>query len=170
MEESQKKVAEALRQAIQAEVEGQHFYRMAATSTDDPKGKKVFAKLASDEALHEGWLRAHHESFVKNGVPAPGVKIEQPDDMGGSSPIFSDAIKARIRSAHFEMTALSVGVQLEMSAVKFYRQAAQEATDPLIREFFRELERWETLHYGALLRQQDELKESYWSASGFSPF
>jgi len=170
MEESKKKVAEALRQAILAEVEGQHFYRMAAQSTDDPKGKDVFGKLANDEVLHEQYLRAHYESFVKHGVPDAGVKLASPADLGSSSPIFSDALKGRIRSAHFEMTALSVGVQLEMNAVKFYRQASQEATDPLLREFFRELERWESLHYQALLTQQDELKEDYWSASGFSPF
>lgn len=170
MDQSKKKVAEALKQAILAEVEGQHFYRMAAQSTDDPKGKEVFGKLADDEVLHEKYLRAHYESFVKDGVPAPDVKLAKPDELGDTSPIFSEALKGRIKGAHFEMTALSVGVQLEMNAVKFYRQASQDAGDPLLKEFFRELERWESLHYQALLTQQDELKEDYWSSSGFSPF
>lgn len=170
MDASKEKVAEALKKAIIAEIEGQHFYRMAASSTEDPKGKEVFGKLANDEVLHEQWLRAHYESFVNSGKPDPNVKLSAFEEFTGKSPIFSDALKARIKSAHFEMTAVSVGIQLEMSAVKFYRAASQDTEDPLLKAFFRELEKWEQHHYNALLLQQDELKQDYWTASGFSPF
>lgn len=35
---------------------------------------------------------------------------------------------------------------------------------------YTELAEWESGHYEALTRQQEELKEDYWSAGGFSPF
>jgi hypothetical protein len=34
--------------------------------------------------------------------------------------------------------------------------------------FYRELVQWERGHHDALLRQQEMLKEAYWSASGFA--
>ena len=170
MDEAMKNVVEALRKAIQAEIEGQHFYRMAARSTEDPRGREVFEQLAEDEVSHEQFLRAHHDHIIEKGTPDPNAKLGTATSLPESSPIFSDAIKSRIASAHYEMTALSVGIQLELSAVKFYKQASQQATDPLIRQQFRELSEWESGHYQALLRQQEELKGDYWASSNFSPY
>jgi len=170
MDESMKKVVEALREAIQAEVEGQHFYRMAAASTQDPKGKEVFEKLAQDEVTHEKFLKAHYASMLETGKLAEGAKLPAATAYDGSSPIFSDAIKNRVEDAHYEMTALSVGIQLELSAIKFYKQASQIATDPVLKQYFLELSNWESGHYQALLVQQDALKEDYWRSSNFSPF
>lgn len=170
MDEAMKKVAQALAKAIQAEIEGQHFYRMAARSTDDPRGREVFERLAEDEVAHERFLRAHLEAIVETGAPSKHASLGSPEPFAASSPIFSEALRARIGEAHYEMTALSVGIQLELTAVKFYARASEETRDPLLRDQFRQLSEWESGHYDALLRQQDELREDYWSAGGFSPF
>jgi len=170
MDDAMKKAAEALRKAIQAEIEGQHFYRMAARSTEDPRGREVFEKLARDEVAHEKFLRAHYDHIVEKGTPDPDARLAEATTFAESSPIFSDAIRSRIESAHYEMTALSVGIQLELSAVSFYKQASQQTSDPLLRRQFQELSAWESGHYQALLRQQEELKEDYWASSNFTPF
>ena len=68
------------------------------------------------------------------------------------------------------MTALAVGMQLELTAEKFYAKCAAESDDPLAKKFFQELAEWEAGHYAALARQQEELKEDYWSGGGFAPF
>jgi hypothetical protein len=39
-----------------------------------------------------------------------------------------------------------------------------------MKDFYSRLARWETGHYHALLKQQEELKEDFWSANGFTPF
>ncbi|MBW2264044.1 MAG: ferritin family protein [Deltaproteobacteria bacterium] len=170
MDDAMKKVVEALRKAIQAEIEGQHFYRMASRSTDDPRGREVFEQLAQDEVDHEKFLRAHYDHIIEKGTPSPDAKLGTPKTLPESSPIFSDAIKSRIEHAHYEMTALSVGIQLELSAVKFYKQAAGQTADPLLKQQFRDLSEWESGHYQALLRQQEELKEDYWASSNFAPY
>jgi rubrerythrin len=153
--------------AIQAEIEGQHFYRMAASTTKDPRGREVFEMLAGDEEAHESFLRAHYESIIETGSPDATAKLGKPTDPG---PIFSTALRTRIKEAHFEMTALSIGIQLELTAQRFYRTAADETRDPLLKRTFRELADWEQGHMNALVRQQEDLKEDYWSAAGFSPF
>lgn len=164
------RLAGALKEAIQAEIEGQHFYRMAARSTDDPRGREVFERLAQDEVAHERFLRAHHDSILRSGKPDEGARLGTATDLSGSSPIFSEALRSRIGEAHFEMTALSVGIQLELTAEKFYRRTSEQTPDPLLKQQFLELAEWEAGHMRALLAQQEELKEDYWAASGFSPF
>ena len=68
------------------------------------------------------------------------------------------------------MSALSIGIQLELDAMNFYKAQADAAEDDVVRGFFHELAEWETGHYQALLTQQGELKEDYWAAGGFAPF
>ncbi|MFH1755171.1 MAG: hypothetical protein ABIA59_05655 [Candidatus Latescibacterota bacterium] len=68
------------------------------------------------------------------------------------------------------MTALSIGIQLEMSAVNFYTGEAEISTDPQIKSFYMELAEWERGHLHALQTQADSLREDYWSEGGFSPF
>ncbi|NMB74197.1 MAG: ferritin family protein [Myxococcales bacterium] len=160
----------ALRQAVQAEIQGQHFYLMAARSTEDPKGREVFERLAAEEALHQDFLRRQHQSLQATGRADPSLRLSPPDPPAGPDPIFSPALHERVGQAHFEMTALAVGIQLEQNAERFYREQAKSSRDEALRAFFERLATWEAGHYRALLTQQDALQKDYWSAGGFAPF
>lgn len=170
MDKATKRIAEGLLKAIQLEVDGQHFYRMAVKSTTDAKGREVFERLAEEEQEHLSFLRTQYKSILETGAPNKEVKLGSPADLSGTSPVFSDQIQTRLREAHYEMSALSIGIQLELSAIKFYRAEAEAVTDPTVRSFYTELAEWESGHYNALLRQQEMLKEDYWHAGGFYPF
>ena len=170
MDDAVKKAAAGLRAAIQAEIEGEHFYRMAALSTTDPKGKEVFTQLAEEERDHQRLLREQLKSVLETGAAAADIDVGSAPSLGEPSPIFSEAIRARLADAHFEMTALSVGIQLELAAERYYRQTAEDVGDEGLKRLYTQLADWEAGHYSALLRQQEELKEDYWHASGFAPF
>ena len=170
MEDSTKRVLEGLRQAMRTETDGYHFYSLAAEKVQDEKGRQVFGQLAEDELSHLAFLRSQYRELQETGRPDPRAKLGNRADLSGNSPIFSPSIKARIADAHFEMSALSIGIQLELSSEQFYRRQADESKDIAVQAFFLELAEWEANHYQALLRQQEELKESYWSAGGFAPF
>ena len=170
MDEATKHITDGLFRAIQAEGDGEHFYRMAAGSVADPKGKEVFEMLAREELDHQRFLKAQYKSFAEAGRPDASVKLGQKADLSGESPIFSSGLRARVHEAHFEMSALSIGIQLELNAMKFYQDQADAASDQAVRSFFTELAEWESGHYHALLRQQEALKEDYWSAADFSPY
>jgi rubrerythrin len=161
------RIADGLVKAIAAEREGQHFYRMAAAATEDRQGKQTFQELAAAELQHEEFLKAQYDAIVRTGKPDPGVKLASPRQF--THPFFSRDLLKRAASAHYEMTALSIGIQLEMSAIGFYQAEAQAAEDLTIRGFYGTLVLWEQGHLGALQRQAEELKEEYWGASGFSP-
>ena len=170
MNDAQQSIARALEHALKAESDGRHFYSMAARTTDDPKGREAFLLLAEEEESHFSFLLAHHKAVVETGKLAENVSLGKPRDWTATGPIFSDAIRARLKEAHFEMTALSVGMQLELSSIQFYEEQAGKAGDPSLKAFYGELAAWERLHYEALQRQQDDLKQDYWSANAFAPF
>ncbi len=164
------KLQEALKRAIEAEIEGQHFYRMAAASTTDAKGKEVFEGLAAEEFHHAEFLKAQLRSLQTKGTVDTSMALGNPKRLSDAYPIFSEQIKQRAADAHFEMTALSVGVQLEENAIRFYKDQAIAASEQDVKRFFLELADWETGHYSALLRQQELLRDSYWTENRFSPF
>ena len=170
MDQVTARMAEGLKQAIQSEGDGYHFYTLAAQNTADEQGRRVFEQLAREELDHLRFLRAHYTAILETGQLSPDAKLGPKADLSATSPIYSAAIRERLGEAHAEMSALSIGIQLEQSAARFYREMAEEAQDPQVAGFFNELADWESGHYHALLRQQDLLRDDYWSTGGFSPF
>jgi rubrerythrin len=169
-DENQKRVLRGLIVAMQAEREGHYFYKMAASATEDPKGREVFTRLADEEIDHFEFLRAHHKSILETGRIDAAARLGAPADLSGASPIFSPRLRDRLKDAHYEMTALAVAAQLERDAELYYRGEAQAAADPAVKALFLELAAWEARHYAAITAQEDELKEGYWAESGFAPF
>ncbi|HOX42076.1 MAG TPA: ferritin family protein [Myxococcota bacterium] len=167
---TRRRLAEGLARAMQAEVDGHHFYRLAAQSTPDPKGREVFEQLAREEHDHFDFLKAQQRAILETGQPDAHAHLGSQAALEGPSPIFSEGFRARIKEAHFEMTALSVAIQLEESSFKFYDAQAAKAKGPAVKAFFRQLADWERRHHAALQRQHEAYKEEYWHASGFSPF
>ncbi len=170
MANNKKALAEGLLKAIKAERYGHSFYLMAAKSTEDAKGRKVFETLAREELDHMQFLKKQYRSILKTGRPDKSLKLGSQADLSGVSPIFSDELRSRIKDANFEMTSLSIGIQLEHDAMNYYREQSEAVDDPTMKDFYAKLADWETGHYQALLRQQEELKEDFWSSGGFSPF
>jgi len=165
-----KEMAEGLLKAIEAERYGQTFYRMAAKSTSDPKGREVFETLANEEKEHEQFLTAQYRAILETGAPDTSVSLGVMTDLGGDSPIFSEEIRKNIGNADEEMTALSVAIQLENSAVEFYKELAVKAGEGPLRTFYKRSSDWELGHYYALLKQEEMLKSEYWAEAGFEPF
>ena len=159
---------EVLTDAIRAEVEGHSFYLMAAGTTSDSQGKEVFERLAREELDHAAFLRSQYDSLNATGRVAD-AKLGVPEVPAGST-IFSDELRGRISEANFEITALSIGAQLEKSAMAFYRQQAEASDDLVVAAFFKELEEWERGHYRLLTAELASLQQDFWSTNRFSPF
>jgi rubrerythrin len=170
MEKVTREILEGMKKAIQGERTGHEFYKMAAKNTKDPTGKKVFEQLAQEEAEHLTFLTAQYKSFLDAGKLDKKVKLPKPAQLDRNNPIFSVDFKKRLKQAHFEMSALSVAVQLELNGINHYRAEARKATNPDIKHFYEELVAWETGHYDAFVQEQQQLQEDYWSEAGFAPF
>ena len=154
--------------ALRAERDGHQFYLTASSQSEDRGAKELFEQLAGEERRHLDALRKEYRSLLDGAGWDPSI------DLGDrwsppASGIFSEDFRRRIGEAHFEMSALSIGILLEKNAEAFYRKAAEEETDPAARRFLGELADWERGHYEMLLREDEALRDDYWNANRFSP-
>ena len=159
----------ALKKAMEAEMTGHHFYLNAAETTKDEQGKKTFFRLAKEELQHFNYLKKQYKSVLDSGSFDLSEPMEADSEARAGGPIFSAELRARIKKSHFEVSALGVGMQLELNAVNFYRQCANDADDSEVKEFFTGLVKWEQGHYNGFAEELETLKEEYWQANDFIP-
>jgi rubrerythrin len=169
MDRSNKRILQGLKIAIEAELTGHEFYKNAAKSTKDPKGRETFSKMAQEEMGHFNYLRHQYRSVLETGGYDLSKKLEKRSSRHALGPIFSKEIKSRIKSSHFEVSALSIGMKLEQDAMKFYRSCAEKAQSADVKVFYNELADWEESHYQAFKNQLQMLKEEYFQANNFIP-
>lgn len=100
-------------------------------------------------------------------MAANELPFTQTGDVVGTRRIVSDSSVRRIRGRHLEVAALTIGTLLERQAFEFYTRQAEVSQDVNVREFFLELANWEEGHYRMLLREDEALKEQYWSENQF---
>ncbi|HEX7401083.1 MAG TPA: ferritin family protein [candidate division Zixibacteria bacterium] len=161
-----------VQEAIRVENDGYQFYRLAEEKTKDAKGKEVFASLAQDETNHMRILKSLYQSVKEKGEFHFDERKDIKHLLEGTSesPIFSKEFKNRLNQAHFEMTALSIGILLEKNSIDFYKKAAQESKNKDVKMLFNYLAEWEGEHLRALVNQQKLLQQDYWTEARFYPF
>jgi len=164
----QSKAIEGLKIALQTELNGIEFYRMAAEKTGDAKGKQVFQMLADDEIKHFKALQKQYASLLDNDE-WQHVELGKIPTYGGENPIFSPELKNRVGEMHFEVSALSIGALLESNSIDFYRKMKEKNDDPSAKALYGQLQHWEENHLEAITKQLEILKEDYWAEQRFSP-
>ena len=170
MEKQIEEILQGLKTAIEAELTGHEFYKNAAKNTDDPMGKETFTRMAEEEMGHFNYLRHQYKSVLEKGDYDFSKKLMKKEHKHAESPIFSNEIKNRIKDSHFEVSALTIGMKLELDAVNFYRSCAQKAQSEEAKQFYNELAEWEQDHYRAFESALNLLKEDYFQANSFVPF
>ena len=169
MTTSQEEILKGLRTAMEAEIFGHNFYKNASLNTTDSLGRETLARMAEEELGHFNYLRTQYKSVMEKGEYTFSPNLVLAHQKQAGNPIFSDEIKKRVKDSHFEVSVLSIGMKLELEAVKFYRQCAQKASEEEARQFYNELAEWEEDHYRAFEQQLDQMKEDYFQANNFVP-
>jgi rubrerythrin len=166
---NRKIVLEAIKTAIITELRGYEIYKAAAERATDPSAKLMFKKLADDERHHKEFLEKNFHSVLEKGewaVPATPENLTPLDD----SDIVNPDFLKRVKGGSFEMAVVAAGVELEMSAINYYKKAAEECPDEESSRVFRFLAEWEDDHLRGLSDLQDRLKDEYFASQGFTPF
>ncbi len=118
---------------------------------------------------HFNYLRHQYKSVLEKGDYDFSEKLKKKEFKHAENPIFSNEIKNRIKDSHFEVSALTIGMKLELDAVNFYRSCAQKAQSEEAKQFYNELSDWEQDHYRAFEGALNMLKEDYFQANNFVP-
>ena len=162
-------ILKGLKTAMEAELTGHEFYKNAAKAMRDTKAKETLAHMAEEEMNHFNHLRHQYRSVLENGDYDFSKKLGKKGSGRSGGPIFSDAIKGRIKDSHYEVSVLTIGMKLELEAIKYYRSCAQKAESDEAKKFFEELADWEEGHYRAFEKELEMMKEEYWQANNFVP-
>jgi len=161
--------ANGLTIAIQTEIEGYEFYKLAASKSKDDGAKKMFESLARDEIEHHRILKEQYNNIMKSGQFKP-LRTQGRSKLKVKSPVFSKRFLNSKKNKHFEMSALSVGILLEQNAIEFFKKQHKQTKDPKAKKLFKELADWEGEHLRALLAQKQFLQREIFAAAHFEPF
>lgn len=162
MAEITDEMIKVFKESIELELNGKAFFDHVADATHNELGKKMFKKLAADEAQH---LKVFSDMFTK----AVGedwkrhVDTSQPRNKSAMIVALAKRVENAAKAGRSsELEAITIGMELERKAIDFFDHAANQTTDPQAREIFNRITNEEKSHYDLLQAQYD-----YVSNSGF---
>ena len=153
-------VLEAVKGAVQLEIDGRAFFDHAAETTTSEKGKKMFKKLAQDEVQHLKTFGQMFTEIIGDEEWKRFVSEKEKD----KSPLI-DELKARMKrkEKEGEIEAIRIGMELEKKAIDFFGESVKKADDPKAKEIFRKIIDEEKFHYDLLQAQYDSVTGSgFW--------
>ena len=163
-------IREILKMAYQVEVDGYTFYSMVADQAEQTAVQELFDKLARDETEHKAYLKNVMRNYEEKGTEAFNIGQRDPSLKHFASTILTDKFKENAKGADFEMGALSIGMQLETNAIRVFSNAARDADEQEVKDFYRFLADWEKEHLDSLQSLHQSVRQEYWAEGGFSPF
>ena len=163
-------IREILSMAYQVEVDGYTFYSMVADQAKQPAVQELFDKLARDETEHKAYLKTVMMDYEEKGTEAFNIGKRDPVLKDFAATIVTEKFKKEAKGAEFEMGALSIGMTLETNAIKVFSDAAKNAAEQEVRDFYQFLADWEKEHLNSLQELHKSVRQDFWAEGGFSPF
>ncbi len=152
----QSQTVDAVKIAIQMEIDGKKFYRKAAQASSNNLGQKLFRQLATEEDLH----RQKFESIFKAiqaRKPWPQVDIKL-DGGKHLQTLFSSAGK-NVQSSASELEAVQTAMTMENKTRDYYHDRAKLASFEVEKDYYQALEQQESAHHAALLDYFEYMKD-----------
>ncbi len=135
---------QAIRNAIEAELAAERFYRLLAESTDDEDSRSFLEDMASQERDHAKAIETMGAKIVNGPLPAhPVGKVEAIETL--PSWRFVDGISLA--------DALDVALAAERQAALYYDAFAESFTGEM-HKFFEELAKAEEDHATRIIQRQ----------------
>ena len=168
MDEKLQRMVQAIKDAIMTEIKGQQLYSHAAATTEDPTARALFQDLADDEDEHVALLEAQYRHLLEEGrIDLSEVHPAELDH--GAGHVIDDDFRRSLKRGKFELAVISIGCDLESRAIQYYREQAERAEDPDLKQLFTWLSEWEVGHLDHLKELEQMLQDAYWSDQGFAP-
>ena len=147
----QQKTIDALKTALQMEIEGKEFYQLAARDSRDALGRNLLNALAGEEDIHrQVFVRIYEAMQAKQSWPEVDLR---PDGGRNLRAIFAAAGSqgdARPQTGDSELAAVQKARTMEGRTYDFYEQRRKQASDPAEKEFYERLCGQEQQHALAL--------------------
>jgi Fur family transcriptional regulator, ferric uptake regulator len=142
---------DALRIAIATERSGLEFYTRAAAITRDPRGRRVFQKLAEEEQEHLATLEARYRELLQQD---PQLE-SRPTFLffkGAANGLFA-AASERLANGVDDRQALMIGIKCERGSHRFFKRYGDKFEDSEGKKIFLEFANEERVHLELLIRE-----------------
>jgi Fur family ferric uptake transcriptional regulator len=142
---------DALRMAIATEKSGMAFYTRAARLSRDPRGRKIFEKLATEEVDHLAKLEHRYRELV-----AGDPQLEsQPTFLffkGAANGLFAEGTE-QLTKAGADKQALKIGIRCERGSHRFFKKYGERFEESEGKRIFLEFADEEREHLELLVRE-----------------
>jgi len=149
------KTIEALKMALQMEIDGKTFYLKAAKASGNALGNKLFNTLAKEEDAHRLKFKAIFEA-IQAKENWPEVEIEQVAEAELKTVFAQAPAQLELRSS--EMADVQIALDMENKTRDFYQAQAAKASFKIEKDYYQVLAKEETQHHKALFDYSEYLK------------
>ncbi len=160
MANEQEKTMEALKVAIQMEIDGKEYYLKASHQSGNELGKELLQKLSGEEDLHRQKFEEIYDAVMrKNSWPEVVIHL---DGGKGLKTIFSMAVeelKGAKKAPSTELDTIQTAMNMENKTYDFYKGRSRVATYDVERGYYEALAAQERAHYLVLLDYYEFLKD-----------
>jgi Fur family ferric uptake transcriptional regulator len=142
---------DALRIAIATERSGLEFYSRASKITRDPRGRRVFEKLAAEEKKHLGTLEARYRRLLQTDPQLesrPTFLVFK----GAANGLFAAGADQLTRGVN-DRQALMIGIRCERGSHRFFKRYGERFEDSEGKQIFLEFADEERAHLDLLIRE-----------------
>jgi rubrerythrin len=156
----QDKILEALKIAIDMEIDGKECYKQACQGSGNEVGRKLLQSLALEEDVHrQKFVEIYNAIQKRKGWP---VTDFQPDGGKRLRALFArtcEAIGVNVKALATEFDAIKVAIDKEKKSYDFYNHQSQNATYDTERDFYQALTGEEREHELILLDYYEYLAD-----------
>ncbi len=142
---------DALRIAIATERSGLEFYTRAARITRDPRGRRVFEKLAEEEKEHLATLEARYQQLLQQD---PQLE-SRPTFLffkGAANGLFAAGADQLTKGVN-DRQALMIGIRCERGSRRFFKRYGERFEDSEGKQIFLEFATEERAHLELLINE-----------------
>ena len=148
MVSEQAKTLDAVKTAIQMEIDGKQYYLKASGLSGNQLGAKLFKTLAAEEDLHRKKFEEIYKAIQnKNSWPAVDFTPHGGKELKSLFASASETVKASAT----ELEAVQAAMGMENKTRDFYQQQAGKATFETEKKYYEILVKEESAHHAVLL-------------------
>jgi rubrerythrin len=143
----QEYMLQALKDAVQMELEGRQFYLEAAKKVKSEGVRDVLEYLAEAEKYHIEKFNEIYQSMQKEPAWTESIAAFKPPQHDPYVCVMAMAKENQESGGKDDLQALRTGIKMEECSIDYYTKLARETNNPLARRFFMSIAHEERGHY-----------------------
>jgi rubrerythrin len=153
----QEYMLQALKDAVQMELEGRQFYLEAAKKVKSEGVREILEYLAESEKYHIQKFNEIYQGLEKDPAWTESIAAFSPPKHEPYVCVLAMTKDDQASGGQDDLQALRTGLKMEECSIDYYTKQARETANPLARRFFMSVAHEERGHYLMLMDMHNYL-------------